>query len=133
MNIDVRVNPSSGVPLYRQVANEIKTAILRGYVQAGEKLPSVRELAAHLGMNPTTIVKAFDLLAHERVVTRRQGQGVFVAKGEQPLLPGERTELLSELASQLAIEGRRLGLTERQITDLLRTELAELRPQRKSK
>ncbi len=128
MNIDIQVSPAAGVPLYRQVANEIKAACLRGYVRPGERLPSVRELATTLGLNPTTVVKAYDLLAHERVITRRQGQGAFVADGEQPLLPGERQALLARLAHELALEGRRLGMSETALIALLRDELRQLRP-----
>ncbi len=116
------------MPLYRQIANEVKAAFLSSRLQAGERLPSVRELAAELAMNPTTIVKAYDLLENERLIVRRQGQGAFVADGRQPLPAGERHALIERLASQLAIEGRRVGLSEDQIEAALRVQLSKLRP-----
>jgi len=131
VNLPIDINPNSGIPLYRQIVSSVKAAFLRGYIRPGERLPSVRELAAHLGVNPTTIVKAYDRLEHERLIVRRQGQGAFVADGQQPLHPEERVEILTKHAAQLAIEGRRLGLTERELLELLREELRQLRPEKR--
>jgi GntR family transcriptional regulator len=130
MNIHLHINPNSGVALFRQIAHEIQAACLRGELKPGDRLPSVRELAAHLGLNPTTIVKAYDLLENERRIHRRQGQGAFVAEGKQPLLPGEGEAIIAELAHQLALEGRRLGWSEEQIAAALERALAKLRPER---
>jgi len=129
VTLHIRIRPNSGLPLYRQIANEVKAAWLRGYVRPGERLPSVRELAAELGLNPTTVVKAYDQLDRERIVVRRQGQGAFVAGGDEPLLPEERDARIGELAQELALEGRRLGFSEKDITDLVRRKLLELRPE----
>ena len=131
VKLHVRIRPNSGQPFYRQIADQVKTEFLRGYLQPGERLPSVRELAKELSMNPTTIVKAYDLLEHERLIVRRQGQGAFVADGNQPLHPDEREGLLAELAGKLAIEGRRLGYSEAEIEAAVRDELARLRPESK--
>lgn len=128
MVLRIQIRPNSGLPLYRQIANEVKAAFLRGYVRPGERLPSVRELASELGINPTTVVKAYDLLDRERLVVRRQGQGAFVAGGDEPLRPEERDARIGELAQELALEGRRLGFTEEAIGELVRRELRALRP-----
>jgi len=128
MSLRIHINPNSGVALYRQIADEVKAAFLRGFIKPGERLPSVRELAVELGMNPTTIVKAYDLLEHERLINRRQGKGAFVADGQQPLHPEERSAHLVKLSKQLAIEGRRLGLSETELVSLLKDELRTLRP-----
>lgn len=128
MNIHIHVQPGSATPLYRQIADEVKAAFLRGDLEPGERLPSVRELAGHLSMNPATVVKAYDLLANERLIVRRQGQGAFVADGNQPLHDGERKELIARLARQLAIEGRRVGMSEEELREAFERELASLRP-----
>jgi GntR family transcriptional regulator len=117
------------VPLYRQIASEVKAAFLRGFLQPGERLPSVRELAAQQGLNPTTVVKAYDLLDHERLIVRRQGQGAFVAGGTQPLAPDERKAIVDELAAALALEGRRLAWSEEELIQALREQLEALRPE----
>ncbi len=131
MPLRIHIQPNSGVPLYRQVADEVKAAFLRGVLAPEERLPSVRELAAQLGIDPTTIVKAYDQLENERLIVRRQGQGAFVAGGQEPLLPNEAQGRVAELARQLALEGRRLGWSEAQIKRELEVELRALRPKRK--
>ena len=131
MTLSIHIQPGSGEPLYRQIADEVRAAFLRGDLRAGDKLPSVRALAAQLGMNPTTIVKAYDVLAAERLIVRRQGQGAFVAGGSEPLHEGEQDERLRQAAARLALEGRRLGWTEKQLAALLREELQKLRPEKK--
>jgi len=128
VKLHIRINPSSGQPFYRQIADQVKADFLRGFLEAGEQLPSVRELAAELAMNPTTIVKAYDLLENERLIVRRQGKGAFVADGKQPMHAKERAQILRELAARLALEGRRLGLEEHDIEALLQAELKKLRP-----
>jgi len=130
MNIYFNINANSGIPLYQQIADEVKAAFLRGYIQSGERLPSIRELASNLGINPTTIVKAYDLLEHERLIIRRHGQGAYVSDGNQPLHAKEKKELITQLARQLAIEGRRLNLTEEEINTTLENELEKIRPQK---
>ncbi|MCP3918535.1 MAG: GntR family transcriptional regulator [bacterium] len=133
MPLRIHIQPNSGVALYKQVANEVKAAFLRGALGSEERLPSVRELAAELGVNPTTIVKAYDQLENERLIVRRQGQGAFVAGGREPLRPEEEQGLLTKLARQLALEGRRLGWSEAEIKAQLDHELRALRPTRKRK
>lgn len=125
-----RINPSSGVPLFRQIVKEMHAAYLQGLIQPDEQVPSVREMASRLGINPTTVVKAYDCLENEGLIVRRQGQGAFVVGQARPLRPGERGELLSQLASDLAIEGRRLGVSESQLVEILRGELKRLRPRK---
>jgi GntR family transcriptional regulator len=128
VTLPIRIHPNSGVPLYRQIANEVKAAFLRGFLRPGERLPSVRELAASHGLNPTTVVKAYDQLDRERLIVRRQGQGAFVAGGTEPLSPDERDERVERLADELALEGRRLGLSEAELVELLKVKLRDLRP-----
>jgi GntR family transcriptional regulator len=124
----IQLNPSSGVPIYRQIVDEVRAAFLDGHLREGERLPSVRQLASELGINPATVVKAYDQLEQERLIARRQGQGAFVSDGVQPLLPEERERKLDQLTRQLAINGRRLGYTEREILRRLQRQLKKLRP-----
>ena len=125
-----RLNPSSGVPLFRQIVKETQAAFLQGLLQPGDLLPSVREMSSKLGINPTTVVKAYDQLESEGLIVRRQGQGAFVLGQTRPMRPSDRSDLLSELASDLAVEGRRLGASEAQLTELLQSELRKLRPRK---
>jgi GntR family transcriptional regulator len=122
--------PNSGVPLFKQVANQVKAAVLRGALAPEQRLPSVRELARELAVNPTTIVKAYEQLERERVIACRHGQGAFVIGGVEPLHAAERDGLLTQLAAEFAREGRRLGMSEQQLLALLESELRKLRPRK---
>ncbi|MBL4702472.1 MAG: GntR family transcriptional regulator [Phycisphaeraceae bacterium] len=106
---------------------------MRGFLKPGDQLPSVRKLAAELAMNPATIVKAYDLLQEELLLVRQQGKGAFIADGNSALRSKASRHKLRELASQLALEGRRVGLDEDQIETLLRAELKKLQPGVKAK
>lgn len=131
--LHLHLQPHSGVPLYRQIVDEVQAACLRGALRPGERLPSVRELATRLGVNPTTIVKAYDTLEGDRRIARHQGQGAFVADAEPALPEREKEARLARLAGDLAREGRRLGCTETEVVALLRAQLRALRPGERGK
>lgn len=73
------LNPSSGVPIYRQIVQQARHAIAIGRVQPGERLPSVRAIATQLGVNPMTVSKAYSMLEQAGVVLRRPGIGMVVS------------------------------------------------------
>jgi GntR family transcriptional regulator len=77
------LNPSSGIPIYRQLIDQIKQAIKMQLLSPGEQLPSVRSLAGALQINPMTISKAFAQLELEGVLIRKRGVGMLVAKSKQ--------------------------------------------------
>ena len=114
------VDPRSGVPVYRQIMEQVKFYRASGLLEPGEKLPSIRALAKALSVNPTTIVKAYNELQHEKVVELRQGKGVFLA----PSLPGSEESLKEEallpLVRDLAGRAARLGLTPAKVDALIR-------------
>ncbi len=128
-----RLEPNSGVPLYRQIVAEVQAAVVKGTLREGDRLPSVRELARSLGINPTTVVKAYDELARERLVVQRQGLGAFVTTGREAMPPAEREERIEPLATRLAVEGRRLGYSEARLLAILRRALGRLRPASRSR
>ena len=83
------VNPGSGVPLYRQLIDQIKQSIRMDLIHPGEQLPSVRSLAAQLQINPMTISKAFAQLEIEEVLIRKRGVGMLVAKQSHKIQPSK--------------------------------------------
>jgi len=123
-----RLEPHSGVPLYRQIVAEVQAATVKGMLRDGDRLPSVRELARSLGINPTTVVKAYDELARERLIVLRHGLGAFVTIGRPALSSDEREERVERLATRLAVEGRRHGYSESRLVAILRRALRRLRP-----
>jgi GntR family transcriptional regulator len=78
-----RIDGGSGVPIYRQLMEQVRCEVMLGRLQPGDQLPTLREVVDTLAINPNTVVKAYTELEHEGLVVRRQGMGTFVA----PALP----------------------------------------------
>lgn len=76
-----RIDAGSGVPLYRQLVEQVRREVMLGRLVAGDQLPPLREVVDALAINPNTVVKAYAELEHEGLVVRRQGMGTFVAAG----------------------------------------------------
>jgi GntR family transcriptional regulator len=90
------VDPSRGEPLFQQLVDAVKRAVATGALRPGDRLPSVRELAQDLVVNPNTIAKAFRALEQEGVTVSRQGTGTFVADRRPALSKEERRRRLLE-------------------------------------
>lgn len=105
-----QIDPHSGLPVYRQVMDQTKHYIASGALVAGDQLPSIRELATRLSVNPATIVKAYNELQNEGVMEIKQGKGAFVSDGlPEKEIPGRRLQV-SRIARQLAVESQQLGM-----------------------
>jgi GntR family transcriptional regulator len=74
-----RIDAGSGVPIYRQLVEQVRREVMLGRLAAGAQLPPVREVVEVLAINPNTVVKAYAELEHDGLVVRRQGMGTFVA------------------------------------------------------
>lgn len=99
-------------PIYMQLRERVLAQILDGGIKPGEPLPSVRQIAADLAINPLTVSKAYQTLADDGVVEKRRGLGLYVAEGAvQALREREREHFLSEEWPQVLARIRRLGLT----------------------
>jgi len=116
----------SGLPAYRQLMEQIRTYLAAGQLAAGDQLPSIRDLARTLQVNPATVVKAYTELEHEGVIERQQGRGVFVTTfGGQ--LPQEKLEQeLRRAVRAVAVRARQMGADTRLVERLLEEELAAL-------
>lgn len=88
------IDPKSPMPVYQQIATQLRRRISKGIYQSGESLPSLRVLAVELGVNPNTIQRAYEELAREGIVESRRGAGLFVTASE-PAATG-RAELRLE-------------------------------------
>jgi GntR family transcriptional regulator len=73
-----RLDGSTGVPPYLQLVHQVRQSLLLGYLRAGDQLPTVKEVAVDLAINPNTVVKAYRQLEHEGLVAGRPGQGTFI-------------------------------------------------------
>ena len=119
-----RLNPSSGVPMYLQLMEQVKHAVGIGALRAGEQLPTIRKLAEDLVMNPNTVVRAYRELEHEGVIEMRHGSGAFVCESTP-----ERSRIMRKAAAVMQSTVERLvalGLTEQEMRRLVENELATL-------
>ena len=119
-----RPNPSSGVPIYLQLMEQVKHGIETGALRPGEQLPGIRPLAEELVINPNTVAKAYRELEHEGLVIARQGRGTFIASTLAPASLQHHAELRREFERWLA-SAQRAGLDEDSIRALLATTLRE--------
>ena len=120
------VNPSSGVPIYVQIETQVKNAVAAGALKRDRALPSVRKLAAELGINPNTVARAYQELERDGVIATVQGGGTYVAKSTPRFLKSEKLRRLQPYARQIVVEGIQLGLTEEEIMETVQEELARL-------
>ncbi len=105
----IPINPRSGVPIYEQVKDGLRTVIVTGAIVPDEKLPSVRELAAQLSINPNTIQRAYRELEQEGYIYTAAGRGAFCADWHGAA--EVRTQRLLEQIDLLVLELERLGVT----------------------
>ncbi len=112
------LNPSSGVPIYRQLVDQVKRLIAGGQLQVGDSLPSVRELAQTHAVNPMTISKAYSLLENEGILVRVRGKPMQVAAAAlQEAVDVQRA--LREPLHQLVTAGKQLQLSDTEIQQAL--------------
>ncbi len=126
MILHFQMNPSSGVPVYRQIMDQVKYYIASGTLRYGDQIPSIRELARSLAVNPTTIIKAYSELEHEGVIEMRHGKGAFVADSGRPLSPARQEAALRPQARQLAVEAGQMGATENLVVRVVKEELEQV-------
>src|SRR6267378_251005 len=110
--ITFRLDPKSGVPVYRQIQDLIRYGIASGLLNPGEQLPTVRALAVELSVNPNTVIKAYSELEREGVLTTEQGSGTFVAAQPPTALSEEnRRAKLQSLCLEFLGQAARYGFS----------------------
>ncbi len=122
----IRIDPLASEPLFAQLVFQVKTAVARGELTEGTQLPSVRELAKELSINPNTVSKAYRELEAEGVIVRRQGSGCFVKGDPHALAEAERERRLAELCRRLVIDAFHLGAGAPQVRAALERALEDM-------
>ena len=103
-------------PIYRQLRDRVVAMILDGVLKEGDPLPSVRNVAAELRVNPLTVLKGYQELADEELVEKRRGVGMFVRAGaREVLLRGERQRFLNEEWPRIQETIQRLGIAKEEL------------------
>lgn len=100
----VQIDPKSNIPIWEQIVQKTKESILLGILQSGDKLPSVRDLASQLLVNPNTVSKAYQELERQGVIETIRGKGTFIAERLEPSFDQRKVDQLKEKLRQLVIE-----------------------------
>jgi GntR family transcriptional regulator len=123
--IRFRLDPRSGLPAYRQLADQVRHAVSLGRLRPGDRLPSVREVVSQITINPNTVHRAYRELEIAGVAEARQGLGTFIAtqhNGQIPAAASEQEELLRLLAAWVA-RARQAGLDDEALRALVNEAL----------
>ena len=124
-----RLNPASGVPLYLQLIEQVKHSIETGAIRAGEQLPSVRQMAENLVINPNTVARAYRELEHEGIIELKHGSGAFI---RESIVPREKLMQRAQTVVRSALDQlESFDLSEDEIRRLLENELASRRRSKK--
>src|SRR4051812_11085237 len=125
MPLSITVFPASFTPVYRQIVEKVRAAVVVGQLKEGEALPSIRALANQLWVNPNTVAHAYRELARERVVESRTTSGTFVAP-RQVIDEEERQRLIRRTRSAFVAQALLLGMTPEEMTAEVQEGLKEL-------
>ncbi len=121
----LHIDHSGGTPIYRQIADQIRQAVAGGILRPGDRLPSVRDLAVHLTINPNTMVRAYQELEKDGLIETARGRGVFVSCRATDVEPDERVQRIAPVLDRLVAEAYLLGIGENELLELVRDKLRE--------
>ena len=109
--MDITINLADGVPIYRQIANQVRYLAASGLLAPGEELPPIRTLALQLKVTPNTVVRAYDELEAAGVIHKRRGAGTYVSEGQSRLADRERQRIIEQRVDALLAEAYHLNFT----------------------
>jgi GntR family transcriptional regulator len=109
--MEFQCDPTSRIPIYRQLMDQVRQAIARGRLRPSSRLPSVRVLSRELVVNPNTVARAYTELEREGLLNTRQGLGVFVAEPQAELTSAVRRERLGQALDRFLTEAVHLGFS----------------------
>lgn len=115
----MKIDPDSGTPIYLQIIDELKTAVLSGRYRDGDRVLPVRELAVQLRVNPNTVAKAYRLMRDEGLLVSRPGGGTFIAVPEAFSLRREREEAIAAQFGRLVAKAKAFDIGPERLRELL--------------
>ena len=116
----LRIDPSSATPIWSQIEDGVRRLVASGALKPGAAVPSVRDLAKDLRVNPATVAKAYQRLTDAGVLTVRRGDGTYVADAPPAMSKAERARILREAAGRFADLASTLGVAREEAEDALR-------------
>lgn len=123
------VDPRSGVPIYLQLVEQVKRSVALGVLTPGEQLPTVKQLAADLVVNPNTVARAYRELERDEVIDTSPGRGSFIAaNGSVTTSKRAVADVAEKQIAQAVREAKSMGLTATELSDLFQRELKRWYP-----
>ena len=129
----LEIDHHSGVPIYRQIKDQIREQIMAGRLKEGEQLVSVRELAVQLKVTPVTVSKAYSAMEAEGLLDRRRGVGLFIAEIHPDKQDQTKEEILETHLSKAVTTAIQFGLSEEKTEKMLKKMFIKFRKEREEK
>lgn len=126
MNRILTIDPSDAAPIWRQIEEGLQRLVASGVLVAGGPVPSVRDLAKELQVNPATVAKAYQRLSDAGVFTVKRGEGTFVSDSPPTKKKYERIKMLKEAAMRYAVVAATIGATGEEAIEELKVAMQEL-------
>lgn len=117
--MQIHVSPQDGLPVYRQIFNQVKYLVASGVLTPGEELPPIRALAEQLLINPNTVARAYRELEHAGIVVKRGTVGTFVSDTPSPFARRERLRVLRERIDALLADASHMGVRVDELKELI--------------
>jgi GntR family transcriptional regulator len=113
--VNLKIDTTSGVPIYLQIVDQVKKSVAVGSLRPEDALPSVRQLALELTINPNTVARAYLELEHQGVIYKRQGQGTYVSAQAVEVSRRDRREIVAGILEDAIVEAINSGMTPSEI------------------
>ena len=121
--VEFKLDLKSGVPFHRQIVDQIRYGIASDRLMPGEQLPTVRELAVNLQVNPNTVRKAYSELEILGILDTQQGTGTFVSDQQVEIGADEKKRMLGQICDELVARGHQYGFTLKEIVNHMERRL----------
>src|ERR1700691_4477767 len=126
--MQVHVSTGDGVPIYLQIANQVKYLVASGRLAPGNEIPPIRVLAQQLLINPNTVARAYLELEREGDVHKRHGSGTYISDTGSPLARKERLKILADRVDALLAEARHLQVEPLELLRLIKERSLSIQP-----
>jgi len=126
--MQLHISTGDGVPIYLQIAQQVKHLVASGRLAPGDELPPIRVLAQQLLVNPNTVARAYLELERDGVVVKRHGSGTYISEGGSPLARKEKLKILAQRADALLTEAGHLEVTLEDLLQLIQERYRSLQP-----
>jgi len=126
--MQLHISTGDGVPIYLQIANQVKYLVAAGRLAAGDEIPPIRVLAHQLLVNPNTVARAYLELERDGVVQKRHGSGTYISSTGSPLARKERLKILGERIDALVAEARHFEVDPAELLHLVKERSQSIQP-----